>query len=116
MGQLIAGNYPGFDTADSVAEFSVVAAVLGYRKKTELLAVVAINLITNPVSNALEVFIHISFIELLVLEVFIVLWEWRMLVWTLDIDSKKLLTLSIVANLSSFVVGSLLFSVISNHH
>ena len=88
----------------------LVAIALGYRKKNELLAVVAINLITNPISNALEVFIHISFIGLLVLEVFIVLWEWRMLVWTLGIDSKKLLTLSIATNLSSFVVGSVLFS------
>ena len=91
-----------------------VAVALGYRKKNELLAVVAINFITNPLANILEIYVHISFIELLFLEALIVLCEWRMLVWALDIETRKLLILSIVANLSSFVIGYAFYHVVSS--
>ncbi len=90
-----------------------VAFVFGFRKKTEMLAVIFVNLITNPVLNYFVIFgehfslFKINFTVTLLLEILVVLVEWRLLVYALREKSGKLLVLSFGMNLCSYIVGIL---------
>ena len=92
-----------------------IAWLFGLRSKTELWAVVLINVITNPLLNYFIMvngnFHLISQTNALVLclEAVIVLVEWRLLVWVLRQGVKKMLLLSFVMNTCSYLVGLLIF-------
>jgi hypothetical protein len=91
-----------------------VAFLFGFKNKKAILAVVFINLITNPMLNYFLIinnyfsFVFISAVTLLVLEVIIVLVEWLLLVFVLRQSFKKLLVLSIAMNFCSYFVGVLI--------
>ncbi len=93
----------------------VVAYFLGYRTKLEIIAIVCINSITNPVLNYLLLLNHhfsiIKAEELLVLflELAVVLVEWRLLVYALQQKSWKMFLLSMVMNSCSYLMGVLIF-------
>jgi hypothetical protein len=88
-------------------------------------AVVLVNLVTNPVLGLIVIAAATAGVGLpawastavlLVLEIAIVLLEWRLLVWALNDaagSSRKLLVLSIVMNAASFLVGALLLGGLS---
>lgn len=88
-----------------------IAWLFGLRKKKELITVVLINVITNPLLNYLilvNAYFHLidqSQILLLILEGLVVLVEWRILVWALSQGVKKMFLLSLVMNASSFLGG-----------
>jgi len=92
-----------------------IAWLFGLRSKRELLTVLLINVITNPLLNYLitvNAYFHLvsqtnAFI--LCLEVVIVLVEWRLLVWVLRQSVKKMLVLSVVMNAASYLAGLLIF-------
>jgi hypothetical protein len=92
-----------------------IAWLFGLRSKRELLTVLLINVITNPLLNYLitvNAYFHLvsqtnAFI--LCFEVVIVLVEWRLLVWVLQQGIKKMLVLSIVMNAASYLAGLLIF-------
>lgn len=93
----------------------VVAAFLGYKKKSEIIVVILINLITNPLLNYI-LFINGRFqiiqntmMLTLVLEIIIVLVEWILLMFALQQNSKKLFVLSLTMNFCSYMVGILFF-------
>lgn len=92
-----------------------VAFFLGFRKKLEIITIVFVNLLTNPILNyLLLVNDHFSFFKsslliILFLEVIIVLIEWKLLVFALQENSKKLLALSLVMNFCSYIAGVLIF-------
>jgi len=92
-----------------------VAFLFGLRGKRELGAVVAVNIITNPLLNYFVVagaYFHLispNSALILLLEVFVVLVEWRLLVYALREDSKRMFALSALMNAASFVVGILFF-------
>ena len=95
-----------------------VAIVFGFRQSRDILAVAAINLITNPILNysiliikSLNLF-RVDFFVQLIFESVVILVEWRMLVFSVGESNKKLLILSLVMNLSSFASGLLLFNLI----
>jgi hypothetical protein len=88
-----------------------VAWLFGLRKKRELTVIILVNVITNPLLNYLvlvNAFFH-YFIQpqILsgVLEVLVVLAEWRILVWALSRGAGKMLLLSLVMNAFSFLAG-----------
>lgn len=94
---------------------TTVALVFGYKKKTELIIIALINAITNPLLNYtlslnyyFVVVAHDTFLILL-LEVFVVLVEWRLLRYVLRQGSKKLFWLSLLMNLCSFFMGVIFF-------
>ena len=73
-----------------------------------------INLITNPILNyLLLVFgflgIEVTLIRVSLLEILVVIAEWRLLVYVFGSPQKRLLILSILANAASFLAGVLLF-------
>jgi hypothetical protein len=94
---------------------SIIAGFLGYRTKSEIIAIICVNLITNPVLNYLLLLnYHFSIIkaeELLVLflELSVVLVEWRLLVYALQQKSWQLFLLSLVMNSCSYLIGVLIF-------
>jgi hypothetical protein len=95
----------------------IVAFVLGYRKKTELLAVILVNIITNPllnyfiqVNNQLK-FVQLSFGLILVLEVGVVVVEFALLSFMLKQSKQKILLLAVLMNVVSFGFGVLIQSI-----
>jgi len=98
-----------------IIECSVVFA-FGFRTRNDLLAVTGINLITNPLLNCfisiakgLNLF-QVNIFSLLLLELIVVLAEWRMLVYSVDGSTRKLLIISFVMNMCSFSAGLILFN------
>lgn len=93
----------------------VVLILFGYRKKLEILVVILVNLITNPLLNFILLsnnyfgFLTVNSLTILLLEAAVVLVEWRFLVFALRKDPKKLLVLSLVMNICSYSVGFLSF-------
>jgi hypothetical protein len=93
-----------------------VAAVLGLRTRPELLAVACVNLITNPILNVVLTLVGswepaAYFPALAVLEALVVLAEWRMLLWALSGDSRRLLLVAAAMNAASLALGFLLWLV-----
>ena len=92
----------------------IVAYVFGFRKKTEIITIIFINLLTNPILNyLLLVNGYFSFFEInptliLFLELAVVLAEWRLLIFALQKSPKQLLILSLAMNLCSYIIGALL--------
>ena len=93
----------------------IIAWLFGLRSNREILTVLLINVITNPLLNyliAVNGYFHlISQITVLILclEMSVVLVEWRLLVWVLRQNAKKMLMLSFVMNACSYLAGLLIF-------
>lgn len=92
-----------------------VALVLGYRRAREIIAVILVNLVTNPALNYL-LFLNDSFGVIrqrlpliLFLELGVVLVEWALLVFTLRRNKTSLLVLSFTMNTCSYLTGVLIF-------
>jgi hypothetical protein len=91
-----------------------VAAALGLRTRPELLAVACVSLITNPLLNVVLTLVWswgpvAYFSTLAVLEALVVVAEWRMLLWALRGDSRRLLLVATVMNGASLLLGFLLW-------
>jgi hypothetical protein len=92
-----------------------VAAALGLRDRRSLVAVACVSLITNPLLNwtgwVLATVVDWSaspagaLAFILPAELVVVLVEWRLLVWALDRDSRRLLLVSAVMNAASALAG-----------
>lgn len=97
----------------------VVVFFSGYRTATELRTIFFLNLLTNPLLNYLVLvnsyggFILLTFSGVLLLELLVVLVEWRILVtlWPTR-TSCNLLWLSILMNGTSFFAGYFLWQII----
>ena len=93
----------------------IIAWLFGLRSKRELLTVLLINVITNPLLNYLITvngYFHLvsrTNLLILCLEVVVVLVEWRLLVWVLRQKVKKMLVLSVAMNAASYLAGLLIF-------
>lgn len=99
----------------TVAIELTVAYLFNFRKKLEIITIISVNLLTQPALNYL-VFInnYFSFIKLniliiLLLELVVVLVEWKLMAYALPNKSKQLLILSFVMNLSSYISGLFIF-------
>ena len=92
----------------------VIAFVFGFRQRSLFLAVVAINLITNPILNYLILIIQslalfrVDFFILLIFELVVVFVEWRLLAFSAFGNANKLLLLSLAMNLCSLASGLLI--------
>jgi hypothetical protein len=92
-----------------------VAAALGLRDRRSLLAVACVSLVTNPALTwtgwALSTLWDWSgsaggtVALLLPAEILVVAVEWRLLLWALGGDSRRLLLVSIVMNAASAMTG-----------
>ena len=93
-----------------------VAWLLGLRSRTQLLSIVLINVVTNPLLNYL--LLVNGYFHLVVqtraltvcLEAGVVLAEWALLVWALRLKTTKMLALSVVMNASSYFAGLLILA------
>jgi hypothetical protein len=93
----------------------VIAWLFGLRSKTDLLTILVINILTNPLLNYLILvnryfdLIQLTQVLVWVLEVCVVLVEWRLLVYTFRLGTRKMLILSLVMNGFSYLAGLFLF-------
>ena len=92
-----------------------VALFLGYRRPREIIAVILVNLVTNPSLNYL-LFLndHFGIIRerfplILFLEAAVVLIEWALLVVALRRSNRSLFVLSLTMNTCSYLTGGLIF-------
>jgi hypothetical protein len=86
-----------------------MAFIFGYRDKRVYIALLIINIITNPLLNCILMILYYfeihSFIVVPVLESLVILWEWKLFKYTLENCKKPFLVLSIIINLSSYIAG-----------
>lgn len=91
---------------------SLVAFILGRRSKKDYLAVLAVNGVTHPVLTLLLMSGYrlgvYSLGLVLVLEVVVVVVEWRLFVYMYRAEDKKLLIQAIAMNVVSYVIGVLI--------
>lgn len=91
-----------------------VTYLLGLRKSQYILAVAAINVITNLTLNYLILVlgylnINITFVLIVALEILVVIVEWQMLVYVFRGPKGRFLAISTLANAASFLIGLLFF-------
>lgn len=93
----------------------IVAYLYGFRGRGELKAVALVNLITNPMLNYVlwvTAYYHILEVDaafVLALEISVVFAEWRLLLFALGGNSKKIFRLSVLMNLCSYLAGFFIF-------
>jgi hypothetical protein len=96
-----------------------VAAALGLRSRRALAAVLCVNLVTNPALNLLLAsteqtsFGGLPRLLIGVVEVAVVLIEWRLLLWALGGKSGTMLRTSAVMNAASWAAGVVVFSLLA---
>ena len=94
-----------------------VAFLWGLKKTVELRAILLINLLTHPILHltiwTISYFYPaiVGFGLILLFEIIIILSEWRLLVLILRKKSEHVLILSSLMNITSFVVGILLYGI-----
>jgi hypothetical protein len=88
-----------------------VSLLFGFRSRKDILSVVLINLITNPLANVLMILVSTSSWVLLIilLEVLVILAEWWLLIYSLEGSKKKLFWMSVTMNVASILFGILIF-------
>ena len=92
-----------------------VALFLGYRRPKEIIAVILVNLLTNPSLNFLLFLndyygvVQRGWPLILFLELAVIFIEWALLVIALRENKKSLLGLSFVMNTCSYLTGVLIF-------
>ena len=88
---------------------ALAAFLSGYRDKKFFIVLILINIITNPLLNCILMilyYFHIeSFIITPVLEAFVVIGEWKLYEYALGKCERSYLILSLIANLSSYLIG-----------
>ena len=93
-----------------------IAAALGLRTKRALLTVVLVNLLTNPLLNYAGLLVGqfddwaarpatVIVPALVAAESLVVLAEWRLLLWVLGGESRRLLLASLAMNAASALLG-----------
>ena len=95
----------------------IIVFLLGFRTKNMFLVIALINVITNPIANYLILlnntflFIKPSLLIIIPLEMLIIFAEWKILKYAFPENQNKIsyLTLSIIMNLSSFIIGIIIF-------
>jgi hypothetical protein len=99
----------------TVAIESGIAYLMKYRDKFSQARIAFTNVITNVsvnIINLIVIKVFVSSLELwsyiamvVILEIMVVVAEWKLFQKWLSIDSKKALKLSLILNISSYVIG-----------
>jgi hypothetical protein len=94
----------------------LVARTFGYRNRYETLAMILVNLITQPAVNYSFLLINtyfnlasLSMQATVLLEIPVALVEWQLLVYALQRNPKSLFVLSLVMNAASSIIGLIFF-------
>jgi hypothetical protein len=90
-----------------------VAYLFGLRTRRQMLAVAAINTVTNPILNYVLLVLRFLGLDVtlgvvVLLEILVVVAEWRLLVYAVGMPNERSLFLSLLMNTASFLAGVLL--------
>lgn len=93
-----------------------IAWLMGVRKREEITSVILVNIITNPLANYCLIannrfgLIVENNVAVLILELLVVIIEWRLLSYVWPHRSRYFcLAVSLLINLASFLLGFILF-------
>lgn len=92
----------------------ILALILGIRDKKDIINVVLVNIITNPIVVLTPIIIYLKFgaiisrISLIILEILTVLVEGLIYKKVLKFNKINGLLLSLILNLASFLIGELI--------
>ncbi len=91
-----------------------VAYLLGFRSRRDVLTVALVSVITHPILNYVLLVLGYLGLEVTpglvtLLEVLVVVAEWRLLAYASGKSQRQCLVTSLLANAASFLVGILLF-------
>ena len=92
----------------------IIALIIGIRDKKDIINVILVNVITNPIVVLLPIIIYIKFgytfekISLYILEVLTVLLEGLIYKKVLKYKKINSFLISLILNLASFLIGELL--------
>lgn len=97
----------------------IVGLLFGLRKKHEIISIILVNLITNPLMNFCILITEPTsndpnFLQIVFFETVVILVEWLLLLFALKESPKKLFILSIVMNLLSFGAGYLITNLVAS--
>lgn len=92
----------------------VVAIIIGIRNKKDILNIILVNIVTNPLVSSISVYFYYKYgiiyrnISLILLEIFTVVFEGYM--FSKYIDNKKIngFVLSIILNTCSYFIGEVI--------
>lgn len=100
----------------TIAVELIVVLGFGFRQKTEIIAIIFINIFTNPalnylllVNNYFSLF-KSNLLLTLFLEFLVTFVEWKLLIYAFQKKPSKLFKLSFAMNLFSYAAGVLIFS------
>jgi hypothetical protein len=92
---------------------AMVAFILGYREKRFYTALILVNIITNPSINCAIMLLYnlklYNTFTIPMLEIFVVISEWKLLNYALGKNKKSYLNTAIIINFCSYLFGVLLF-------
>lgn len=92
----------------------IIAIIFGIRGKKDILNVILVNIVTNPLVTSIPVFINIKYgilerhIVLFVLEIFTLVFEASIYKKYLDYKKIKPFLVSLILNLGSYILGLLI--------
>ncbi|MDR1988044.1 MAG: hypothetical protein LBQ24_04820 [Candidatus Peribacteria bacterium] len=78
-----------------------IALIFGFKGRKEVISIILVNIITNPILNYMLFIFKFDLIIILFFEISVILIEWLLLKFTLKQNSRILLNLSIVMNFVS---------------
>ena len=92
----------------------VVAIIIGIRNKKDILNIILVNIVTNPLVSSISVYFYYKYgiiyrnISLILLEIFTVVFEG--FIFSKYIDNKKIkgFVLSIILNTCSYFIGEVI--------
>ena len=92
----------------------VVAIIIGIRNKKDILNIILVNIVTNPLVSSISVYFYYKYgiiyrnISLILLEIFTVVFEG--FIFSKNIDNKKIngFVLSIILNTCSYFIGEVI--------
>jgi hypothetical protein len=92
----------------------IVAFFFKLRNKDAIVTIVLINIVTHPlihysIAILFAIGIAADYLVVLLLEIAVIIAEWRLLVYSLQDNSKQMLVLSIIMNMVSYAIGLLIF-------
>ena len=96
----------------------VVAIIIGIRNKKDILNIILVNIVTNPLVSSISVYFYYKYgiiyrnISLILLEIFTVVFEG--FIFSKNIDNKKIkgFVLSIILNTCSYFIGEVINNII----
>lgn len=103
---------------DTILIELIVATIIGIRNKKDILNIILVNIVTNPLVASISVYFYYKYnliyrnISLLILEIFAVLFEGIIYFKYFNYKKTNGFLVSIILNISSYYIGELINNIL----